>query len=136
VFELDGVVGLLFLGLWLYCIYDVITTDEVLVRNLPKPVWIMLTIFLFEIGAVLWLVAGRPHNKAYRPATTDYRSQSRRSVAPEDRPGFGSDDAPGVSDFVREREEQARLRVWEAQLKRREEELRQREQGLGDTPPE
>jgi hypothetical protein len=35
-----------------------------------------------------------------------------------------------MNPIVRHREEQARLRMWEAQLARREEELRQRELGF------
>jgi hypothetical protein len=58
----------------------------------------------------------------------------------EDRPGFGHpidqpDPDNSLSPIVREREEAARLRVWEEQLRRREEELRRREQGDGGANP-
>jgi hypothetical protein len=35
-----GVFALAVLTLWIYCILDVIATDEAVVRNLPKMVWI------------------------------------------------------------------------------------------------
>jgi hypothetical protein len=61
VLYLDALAGLFGLGLWLFCIVDVITTDEALVRsNLPKTAWVFLVLFLFDIGAIAWLVAGRP----------------------------------------------------------------------------
>jgi hypothetical protein len=46
-------------GLWLFCLIDVITTDESNMRNLPKLVWVPIVLFLFDIGSILWLVAGR-----------------------------------------------------------------------------
>jgi Phospholipase_D-nuclease N-terminal len=60
VLYLDGLAGLAALAFWLYCLIDVITTDEASVRNLPKLSWVFIVIFLFEIGAIAWLIAGRP----------------------------------------------------------------------------
>jgi len=135
-FEIEGFVGLFILALWLYCIFDVITTNESLVRNLPKGVWIFLVIFLFEIGAIAWLILGRPQMAGWRPGQTSYGSapKQRRPLGPDDRigtTGFPAADldTAGMSDIVREREEQARLKVWKTQLKRREDELRLRELG-------
>lgn len=55
----DGVVGLAFLALWIFCIVDVITTPEDRVRNLPKLVWLLLVVLLVDAGSIAWLVAGR-----------------------------------------------------------------------------
>lgn len=59
---LDGVLGLIVLGLWVFCLIDVITTDEYACRNLGKTVWLLLVLFLPFIGSVAWLVAGRPES--------------------------------------------------------------------------
>jgi hypothetical protein len=56
---LDGGLGLMLLGLWLFCLIDVITTDELLCRNLPKPAWVLIVLILFDVGCIAWLVAGR-----------------------------------------------------------------------------
>ena len=40
----DGVAGLLLVGLWLFCIIDVVTTPESQIRNLPKIVWLFVVI--------------------------------------------------------------------------------------------
>jgi len=56
----DGFFGVLMLGVWVFCIIDVITTDSVLVRHLPKLVWLMIVLLLPEIGSIAWLVAGHP----------------------------------------------------------------------------
>lgn len=131
--EVDGVLALALLGLWIYCIFDVVTTDEALVRNLPKFLWLMIVIFLPDIGSIVWLVAGRPERASFRIGDTSARP---RYVAPEDRPGFGVN-LDKLSPPVREREEQARLRMREEQLRRREEELRRREEALrrDNSPP-
>src|SRR5207302_8055070 len=51
----DGVVGLALLVLWIFCILDVISTEEVLCRNLPKYVWLLIVIILPDVGSIAWL---------------------------------------------------------------------------------
>jgi len=123
-----GVIGIAVVFVWIYCLYDVITTEDVLVRNLPKIAWFVIVLLLFDIGSVLWLCFGRP------------RVQGGRMVGAErQRPGASSSatpaiDAPALDHLhpvVREREERARLHMLEAQLRRRETELRARELGDG-----
>lgn len=124
--EVDGLVAFVLFGLWIYCVFDVITTDESLCRNLPKLMWLMIVFFVPDIGSIAWLIAGRPERGSFRIGES---SRPRRYVAPEDRPSYGVD-MDNLSPIVREREEQAQLRVREEQLRRREEELRQREAAL------
>jgi len=79
----DGVAGLAILGLWLYCVLDAITADEASIRNLPKIAWVFIVIFLFEIGAIAWLIAGRPQS-SHR--SLPYKGNT--GIPPEyDRPG-------------------------------------------------
>jgi hypothetical protein len=59
----DGALGLVVFALWIFCIIDVITTPDGSVRNLPKIIWLFVVIGLFDIGAILWLVAGRDWNR-------------------------------------------------------------------------
>ena len=108
-----GLIGFLLIALWLYCIFDVIATDEVLVRSLPKLVWLFIVVVLPTIGSIAWLALGRPAYAGWRPGDTGGRP-TRRVVGPEDRPDFPS--SPSSA-------EQARLRAWEDDLKRREQEL-------------
>ncbi len=126
--EIDGIFGLLLLGLWIYCIFDVVTTDESLIRNLPKMAWLVIVVILPDIGSIIWLIAGRPHGVSLRPGDTGH-GHSRRPVGPEDRADF--------SPLARQRDGLAELRMREEQLRRREEEVRRRElaAGLGDDPP-
>ena len=118
-----GLVGFALIALWLYCIFDVISTEEVLVRNLPKMVWLFIVIFLPDIGSIAWLALGRPVFAGWRPGDTTGR-QTRRVVGPEDRADFSAGTKP-TSD-------PDRLAAWEADLKRREEELRR---SKPDDPP-
>ena len=53
----DGALGTALL--WVYCIFDAVTSDTAAARNLPKGVWVVLVIILPDVGSLLWLVAGR-----------------------------------------------------------------------------
>jgi hypothetical protein len=121
---------LLEIGLLVFCLIDVIQTDPILIRNLPKPMWVLLIVVLPLIGGIAWLVAGRPERSAGAnrvpwpsTATAGFPEYERpRQLAPDDDPEFlagvrASDD----------RHEQM-LRQWEA-------DLRAREQRMADEPP-
>ena len=123
-----GVFGLVLLAFWLWAIFDVISTDESMVRNLPKFAWLMLVIFLSSIGAVAWLLLGRPENAGFRPGDTSPR---QRVVGPEDGPSWAVEDArraryAEMDEELDRRLEEKRLAEWEAELRRREAELDQR----------
>ena len=72
------------LGLLVYCLIDCIQTDTARVRNLPKPLWLLLIILLPLAGAVAWLVAGRPARQRRAPGGP--RLQAPRG--PDDDPDF------------------------------------------------
>jgi hypothetical protein len=128
-----GLFGLVLIGFWLWAIFDVITTDDSLCRNLPKGVWLMLVIFLSSVGALAWLLLGRPENASFRIGDNSPRPAPRRVQGPEDRPGFVSDAErtaryAALDDELDRRIEEKRLREWEEELRRREEDLRGREE--------
>lgn len=74
-----GLLGLAVLALWLYCIFDVISTQEALVRNLPKMLWLVLVVILPAVGSISWLVLGRPAGAGFTPGETGYRRPEARS---------------------------------------------------------
>ena len=123
-----GVIGIAVVFVWVYCLYDVVTTQDALVRNLPKIAWFVIVLLLFDIGSILWLCFGRPRVQSARIAGVERHRPGRTgSTVP-------AVDAPSLDHLhpvVREREEMARLRMLEAQFQRREAELRQRELGDG-----
>ncbi len=108
----DGVVGLLMLGLWIFCVIDVITAPEAAVRNLPKLAWIVIVVLLFDIGSIAWLVAGRPWNVTgdrvrtgmARTSTATPRARSRA------RPTNPDDDEEFLASLRARAEEQRRAR--------------------------
>ena len=139
----EGLIPILMLALWIYCIFDVIASDEVLIRNLPKGIWLMIVIFLPDIGSLAWLLLGRPLYAGWRPGDTTRRTP-KRAIGPEDRDDFPIGPArpapprPLESRPPDPRPREARedrLAAWEEELRRREEELRRREQGEPDEPP-
>lgn len=115
-------------ALWVYCIVEIVTTDDSLIRNMPKILWLMIVVFLPLLGSLLWLLLGRPEGKAFGAGSQQRgRSRSRRAPprpAPRAAPPRGPEDSP---DFLRVIEERKRLQHWEQELRRREEELRRRE---------
>lgn len=136
-----GVVGLVVLGFWIWAIFDVITTDESLCRNLPKGFWLMIVLFFSTIGGIAWLLVGRPENASFRIGDTNPRPARPRVIGPEDGPGYDrrADERAGISDSNRERyaaldaeldrrieaklAKQQELEAWEADLRRREAEI-------------
>jgi hypothetical protein len=141
--DLLPLVLLVDLGVMVAALYDCITTDSMLVRNLPKMGWIAVILLLSGIGGVLWFIAGRPQavpesSHLNHPAGSALRSsvtadteemprQPRRPMAPDDDPEF----LRGLDDRMRLADEE-RLRRWEADLRLREEQLRKREDPGGD----
>jgi hypothetical protein len=123
-----GVIGIALVFIWIYCLYDVITTHEGLVRNLPKIAWFVIVLLLPDLGSILWLCFGRPRVQSQRVLNVDHLRPRGASSGPAD---FEVSSLDHLHPVVREREERARLRMMQAQLARRENELRQR---YGDTP--
>ncbi|MGW5052973.1 PLD nuclease N-terminal domain-containing protein [Actinokineospora sp. NPDC004072] len=96
---LGGLVGVLALALWLFCLVDVITTGDGDARNLPKPAWLLIVLLFPLVGSFAWLVAGKPA-RAARP---------RASAFPEyDRPGrLAASDPRADEEFLRRCRERA-----------------------------
>jgi hypothetical protein len=121
-----GGFGLILLGLWIFCLLDVIVTDESECRNLPKGLWILVVLLLPDIGSILWLIAGRPRITA-RPGGLPYKGNTGHF--PEyDRPGrFVATSPDDDEEFLRrcrERAEEQRRRYRE-QLRRAEKDQEQ-----------
>ncbi|MER6669607.1 PLDc N-terminal domain-containing protein [Amycolatopsis japonica] len=102
----NGFFGVLTLGLWIFCIVDVITTDEGSCRNMPKGMWLLLVLIVPLIGSIVWLVAGRPRHAARAPRG---RYERETPAFPEyDRPGrFAATSAADDEEFLRKCRERA-----------------------------
>ena len=104
--------GIILFAVWVYCLLDVIMADEHRIRNLSKGTWILIVLFTFEVGAVAWLVAGRPQGV---PRGLPYKGNTGRPAPqyPEyDRPGRFAATSPDDDDAflrqVRQRAEEQR----------------------------
>ena len=141
----EGLVPLLLLGLWLYAIFDVIATDDALIRNLPKGLWLMIVFFVPDVGSLAWLMLGRPLYAGWRPGDTTRRAP-KRIIGPEDREDWRGSSYPpapparplpsrpaeALSSPGNPEDREDRLAAWERDLARREEDMRRREDG-GDS---
>lgn len=70
-----------------YCAVDCAQSDRDQVRNLPKPLWLVLVIVVPILGPAGWLIFGRPRATPV-PATAGPRRIRRTPVAPDDDPRF------------------------------------------------
>ncbi|GIG38900.1 PLDc N-terminal domain-containing protein [Cellulomonas phragmiteti] len=66
-----------------YCVFDVLGSDERTRRGLPAPVWLLVVLALPVLGGVVWLVVSRG-----TPRTGTAGPRSRGPVAPDDDPEF------------------------------------------------
>ncbi len=111
----DGGFGLILLALWLFCIIDVITTDEYAVRNLPKLWWLVIVLLLPDIGSIAWLVAGRRQTGATRPGGLPYKGNTGRPAdVPRPASAANPDDDAEFLRQVQRRAEEQRRRAREA----------------------
>ncbi|HEV7205416.1 MAG TPA: PLD nuclease N-terminal domain-containing protein [Jatrophihabitans sp.] len=122
----DGAAGLLLVGLWIFCLIDVITTDESQMRNLPKLAWLFIVLLLPDIGSIAWLVAGR-HWAGVAPARGG--SPLDRAYPEYDRPGRAvATDPEADEQFLRQVRERAEAQRREYQVRRRQELAAEEEQ--------
>ena len=101
--------GLVTLALWIFCLVEVIGTDEGAIRNLPKVGWLLIVLFFPLAGSVAWLAAGRPVES--RPSPYERRT-----------PQFPEYDRPGRAAATNPEDDEAFLR----QVRERAEEQRRR----------
>jgi len=94
------------LAIFVYGLVDVIRTDGRLTRGISKPAWIVVMIVLPVVGAILWLLIGRPRG------TSAQRQNYRHPTAPDDDP-----------DFLRNLELRRRQEAEAARLKKLKDEL-------------
>lgn len=125
---IDGGLGLgvVLTALWVYCLLDVIMTDEHRVRNLPKLTWLMIVLFTFEVGAVAWLVAGRPQSPPRgRPYQRAARKANDNAYPEYDRPGrFAATNPDDDEAFLKQVRERAEAQRQEAKRQREAREAR------------
>lgn len=116
---------LVVLVLVVYCLVDLAQSRADEVRALPRSVWALAILFIPVLGAIGWLLLGRPAGPAGVSAPGP---SSARPVAPDDDPVF----LARLKELQLQAESE-RLRQWEADLERRERELgRGEEGGRGD----
>lgn len=117
-----GLAGLAELCLIVYCFLDVIQTPAQVVRNLPKPVWLILCFIPPILGPLSWLLFGRPQYSAPRPGGLPYKGNT--GGFPEyERPGRAvaqnPDDDEAFLRGLRERAEKQRRQAAEFEAERR-----------------
>lgn len=85
---LAAVLILVTLGIWLFGLFEVLSTDVGETRYLPKFGWFLVVLLGFVLGAIVWLTLGR--RRGFVPAEAG-------SWPPMSLPARGGDD-PGTVD--------------------------------------
>ncbi|GAA2061991.1 PLDc N-terminal domain-containing protein [Williamsia deligens] len=118
--------GLIVLVIMIAALVDIVSSDDALVRGLPRWVWLLLVIVLPLVGSIVWFVAGRPVAAFSGRVGRDRPGQASAMGFPEyDHPGrFVPQDPEADAAFLRQVRERA-----EEQRKQGEIERRRREQG-------
>lgn len=118
---MDGLVGFIILGLWIFCLIDAISSDEGSIRNLGKWMWIILIVILPLVGSIAWLVAGRPEAPRSLPYKGNYGPVVSDRERPAWHPSLNPDDDEDFQRKVRERAEEQRRAYRESQQRQIEE---------------
>lgn len=120
--------GVIVLVVMVVALIDIISSDEAVVRGLPRWGWLLLVVLLPLIGSLVWFAAGRPHAASSPGGRYGNQRPGRASAMgfPEyDQPGrFVPQDPEADAAFLA----QVRARA-EEQRRQGELERRRREQG-------
>ncbi|MFI0452235.1 PLDc N-terminal domain-containing protein [Actinomadura sp. 6N118] len=81
---------LILVGVWLFCLFEVLGTDETDVRHLPKFGWFLVVLLGFLLGAGAWLLFGRPR-RAREETVWPLPGASGAPKGPDDDPAFLED---------------------------------------------
>jgi hypothetical protein len=119
----------------IYAVVDCIQTDRSEVRNLAKPMWLLLILLFWVVGPIAWLVAGRPE-RGNRGGSASWPSPGASGFPEhEPPPRLAPDDDPEfLSQLGRSNNEHEQmLKKWEEDLRHREEQLRENERDRPDS---
>lgn len=78
--RLAVIASIIVLALMIFSIIDCSRTPESQIRSLPKWAWLVIIIFVPGIGALAWIIAGRPKGNG--------RRRKGKIVPPDDNPDF------------------------------------------------
>jgi hypothetical protein len=93
------IVGIAAVVFTIYAAIDCLMTDNHRARGIPKPLWVLVILFIPIIGAVLWFVIGK-----------DRRAGGKvRQLAPDDDPAF-------LRGLGKDKEQEERIRRLEQEL--------------------
>jgi hypothetical protein len=120
------------IGIWFFCVFDVVRSETAAVHHLHKLVWLVFVLLIPTVGALAWLFLGRPEPLGSRL----FEQRPPASRAPDDSPEF----LASLSDEIKRRRRAERIRGQdddqesiEEEIRRLEDELRRRaEEERGD----
>ncbi|WP_380166487.1 PLD nuclease N-terminal domain-containing protein [Jannaschia sp. R86511] len=90
------IIPALVLAFTVYCVIDVVRSEESDIRGLPKIMWVFVVLLFPLAGGAVWFIAGRP--RGTRPPGAERLSRPKpRVLGPDDDPDFlRTIDRPGA----------------------------------------
>ncbi|TPW71537.1 PLDc N-terminal domain-containing protein [Schumannella sp. 10F1B-5-1] len=110
--------GLISLAAVVIAVVDIVRTDDLKIKHLPKFAWVIIVILLSLLGALLWFFLGKDRPERDRAARQARDAghpvgtgslRLTRPVAPDDDPDF-------LLQLRKEREQEERIRKLEQKL--------------------
>jgi hypothetical protein len=123
---IDFVFALALLGVWIYCLFEVIASEASAVRNLPKMAWLLIVVLLGPIGALAWIFLGRPRADDGGPRRTSGAATISGTLRRAGRREVDEDDPAAV---------EARMEARERLMKQWADEERKRSSGEPPASP-
>ncbi|MEH3154328.1 MAG: PLD nuclease N-terminal domain-containing protein [Gordonia paraffinivorans] len=120
--------GLIVLVVMIAALIDIVSSDDALVRGLPRWGWLILVIILPLAGSVVWFLAGRPVAGFSGRVGRDRPGQASAMGFPEyDHPGrFVPQDPEADAAFLKQVRERAEAQRKQGEIERRRREERER----------
>ena len=120
-----GIVGVAFLAFWVWALLDVALTDKSAFRRMNKPFWFLFVALAASIGAVAWLLFGRPKNAGFAPGAKltrpNFLDRPPGPLGPEDDAGWAASTAPSLPTDQLLVEAEPDFSTWEAEFEQDDE---------------
>lgn len=115
-----GILGVAFFVFWMWALLDVALTDKTAFRRMNKTFWFLIVALASSIGAVGWLLLGRPKNAGFTPGAKlsrpNFLNRPPGPRGPEDYADWNASTAPSLPADQILVEAEPDFSTWEAEF--------------------
>lgn len=123
-----GILSIAAIAFWIWALADVALTEKTAFRRMNKIFWFLLVLFAPTLGAIGWLVFGRPRNAGFAPGAklTKPSFLTDRPAGPrgiEDSAHWNANTAPSLPSDALVAEAKVDFDEWESEFDKRDSDL-------------